>query len=159
MDRNIAIFDSSLGSDNLGDEIIMNAINNEIFTLLPGAQILRIPTHEYPKFKDRFAIRNCKFSLLGGTNLLSSNMENYRQWKISFLDSFLFGKNVVLMGVGWWQYQDPPSKYTKILLRRFLSEKYLHSVRDQYTVDKLNYVNIKNAIKVYLTLQKRFELT
>ena len=58
----------------------------------------------------------------------------------------LFIKNVILMGVGWWQYQKKPNAYTKFLLKKVLHKKMIHSVRDEYTRKMLNSVGINNII-------------
>ena len=52
------------------------------------------------------------------------------------------------MGLGWWQYQQKESLYTKILLNRVLNKELIHSVRDSYTEQKLcnlGYDNVLNT--------------
>jgi polysaccharide pyruvyl transferase WcaK-like protein len=72
-------------------------------------------------------------------------MDVYRQWKISILDALRIRK-AVLFGVGWWQYQESPNFYTKLLLKSALSTKVYHSVRDSYTQKQLNSIGISNVI-------------
>lgn len=76
-------------------------------------------------------------AVVGGTNLLSSNMPWYQQWKIGPLSAQYLRNKVILMGVGWWQYQDEPNAYTTWLLNRVLSKDHVHSVRDDYTMERL----------------------
>lgn len=50
------------------------------------------------------------------------------------------------MGVGWWQYQGKVGAQTKSFLRQILGSGFLHSVRDSYTLSKLEEVGIRNAV-------------
>lgn len=72
-------------------------------------------------------------------------MNIYNQWKINLIDA-LFLKNIILMGVGWWQYQRKPNFYTKYLLKKVLSRNFLHSVRDSQAEEMLKSIGIKNII-------------
>ena len=47
--------------------------------------------------------------------------------------------------MGWWQYQDNPDIYTRAFLKRLLSAEGIHSVRDEYTKQKLSCIGIKNT--------------
>jgi hypothetical protein len=42
----IAVVDTSICGDNLGDEIIMDAVNGIVSELFPDAYIFRVPSHE-----------------------------------------------------------------------------------------------------------------
>ena len=42
-------------------------------------------------------------------------------------------RDLILLAVGWWQYQDGINDYTRLLLGRILHRTRLHSVRDAYT--------------------------
>jgi polysaccharide pyruvyl transferase WcaK-like protein len=146
-----------VSSSNLGDLIIQNAVNRELGALFPGVGILRYSTQKPLDRAQRKHIAACNPAIVGGTNLLSSNMSDiqpgnppganliYRQWKISLLDTFDL-RNLILFGVGWWQYQRPPGPFTRLLLRRILSGKMLHSVRDTYTEAKLRSIGIQNVV-------------
>lgn len=54
--------------------------------------------------------------------------------------------DVILMGVGWWQYQDVPTKYTRAFYRRAMSHKYVHSVRDSYSEQKMKLLGFDNVV-------------
>lgn len=54
--------------------------------------------------------------------------------------------NVVLVGVGWWQYQNKPNLYTRTLLKRILHKEAIHSVRDDYTKRYLESIGINNVV-------------
>jgi polysaccharide pyruvyl transferase WcaK-like protein len=132
-------------SSNLGDLIIQESVQREICGLFEGMKILNLSTHSCIEPEGFKAIRDSLFVFVGGTNLLSSNMRQYRQWKISFVDAFRVRK-AILFGVGWWQYQERPDLYTEILLRSALSNQLLHSVRDSYTQENLKHAGIQNVI-------------
>lgn len=141
----IGLFDTSVCSRNLGDQIIMDAVQNELLEIFEEPFFMNVPTHDYISKESYKVLDISKFKFVGGTNLLSSNMNKYNQWKVNLIDTFKFN-DAILMGVGWWQYQPNPNRYTKFLLKSLLSNKFIHSVRDQYTFDKLNSIGIKNIL-------------
>jgi polysaccharide pyruvyl transferase WcaK-like protein len=143
--RLVLLFDSSVATTNLGDQIIMEAVRSVVVELFPDDYIVTIPTHLYGGRQARKLMRQSTLAIIGGTNLLSSNMFSYRQWKLSLLDAATL-KNAVLLGVGWWQYQSPPSHFSKMLLNMALSKTIVHSVRDHYTVTQLRDAGLKNVI-------------
>jgi hypothetical protein len=132
-------------SSNLGDLIIQEAVNRELKNIFSGCDVMRISTQIPMRQEQIKVIHNCSLIFVGGTNLLSSNMNKYKQWQISIWDSFQI-KNAILLGVGWWQYQPNPDLYTKFILKSALSNKIFHSVRDNYTKLKLESIGIKNVL-------------
>lgn len=136
---------SGAPSANLGDLIIQEAVEREIAGVFGNQEIIRFSTHA-PLEKQYFqAINNCSLTFVGGTNLLSSDMRAYSQWKIGLRAAFQL-RDAILLGVGWWQYQENPTWYTKTIFRAALSSKAVHSVRDNYTKEKLNSIGIQNVI-------------
>ncbi len=143
--KKITIFDTSITSENIGDFIIMDSVVRELKTMFPNDMFFYSLTHDKIS-KPTYRLNSISdYSFIGGTNLLSSNMNKYNQWKINLFDAY-FLKDIVLMGVGWWQYQDKPNFYTRILLKKVLNKRVLHSVRDSYTEKMLNRIGINNVI-------------
>lgn len=142
---NIAILDTSVCTENLGDYIIMDSVRRELYDLFPMHHKITLPTHERINQVGYSIIKDAQFSFIGGTNLLSSNMDKYNQWKVNIKDAFYI-KNILLLGVGWWQYQDKPNVYTKYLFNKILDHTFLHSVRDAYTETKLKEIGLSNVI-------------
>lgn len=148
--KNICLFDPALEnnkggtSSNLGDLIIQDSVSKELRDIFPLSKIYRISTQERLGLKQSVRSVLSDFRFVGGSNLLSSKMNEYNQWRISMCDIPRL-RNVVLMGVGWWQYQEKPNKYTSLLLRNILSKKFFHSVRDRYTLEMLNSIGITNV--------------
>ena len=140
----ITLFDTSICSTNLGDFIIMHSAKEQLEYLMPDATHIHAVTHDKISKPTYHLVNKSKYSFVCGTNLLSSNMHKYNQWKINLYDS-LFLKGLVLMGVGWWQYQNKPNLYTKYLLKTILNKEIFHSVRDSYTENMLRSIGIKNV--------------
>ena len=135
-------------SANLGDLIIQEAVLREIKHLFGDQTIVKISTH-VPLEEEHFQfIQASSIVLIGGTNLLSSQMNQYNQWKIFFRDALRLQKRVVLLGVSWWQYQGRPNLYTSALLHLALSCSRIHSVRDRYTELKLRSMGFWNVINI-----------
>lgn len=139
------MFDTSVASDNLGDFIIMDAVRRETVGLLPDLQRVTLPTHDSIGKYGRRILRRSSLAMVGGTNLLSSHLLAYRQFKLRAMDLPYLGE-VVLAGVGWWQYQAAPDRLSGWLYRKLLSKKFVHSVRDSYTARQLNQVGVSNVL-------------
>jgi polysaccharide pyruvyl transferase WcaK-like protein len=94
------------------------------------------------------SIQNFKKSdyiFFGGTNALTSNINKEKYIGFSILNLIHFNR-LLLLGVGWWQYQDKPNYFTKIFLKRALDSSLLHSVRDSYTQNMLSSIGIDNVL-------------
>lgn len=143
--RTISLLDTSVCSSNLGDKIIIDSVENILNNVFDEPLLIHIQTHDVISRTSYSYMKASDFILLGGTNLLSSNMNSYNQWKVSLWDT-LFVKNIILLGVGWWQYQEKPNLYTKLLYKSIFSKKYIHSVRDGYTEQQLKSIGITNVI-------------
>ncbi|MEJ0000265.1 MAG: hypothetical protein WDO13_14520 [Verrucomicrobiota bacterium] len=85
----IALFDPGIEdnqgtpSSNLGDLIIQEAVHRELHRIFGSAEIVsvstqaRIPERSFPRLKES------RYILVGGTNLLTSFVKQYRQWQIA----------------------------------------------------------------------------
>jgi polysaccharide pyruvyl transferase WcaK-like protein len=142
--KKIAIFDTTISDYNLGNQIIMESVYKHLREIFPNDFFYKLPYMEITRHTIRY-IKESDLIFFGGTNVLTGNMERYKQWGVNFLN-FWFIKDVILMGVGWWQYQGKTSLYTKINLNHCLSKKYFHAVRDSYTEKKLKEIGFKNVL-------------
>ncbi|MGK6350748.1 polysaccharide pyruvyl transferase family protein [Parapedobacter sp. DT-150] len=141
------IFDTSIGTTNLGDHIIMDAVNRIADELFMDDFVINVPTHFSIHPKDLPKLRKYDTGIVGGTNLLKNDTLRKSQWKVGFKDTVVLRHKVVLLGVGWWQYQEKPvSWYAQMMYKTLFSTKYLHAVRDNYTLQKLNEIGIKNVV-------------
>lgn len=135
MDR-IVILDTWVNDTNIGNRVIMEAVTDELRDLFPGAFFYSVPALEFVR-AGRALAREADRVFLAGTNLLSADMRRNSEWRIRLADrSWL--RDVVLVGVGWWQYEDAAvTRYSQALLRGVLREDADHSVRDGYTARRL----------------------
>ncbi len=141
----VAILDPSVGTENLGDAIIYDAVREEIDRLFADPLVIRVSTHEYMWQESRRLLNKASHVFLGGSNLLQPRMEWNTQWKLSPFD-LLHRIDAICLGCGWKYYGRNPTRYTKALYARALSGRYLHSVRDAMTQAQLQKAGVANAI-------------
>jgi hypothetical protein len=143
--KTISILDTDITSSNLGNEIIMESVNDVLNELFFDDFIIRIQCTDLIGKMSKKYIGLSNFSFIGGSNLLTSEMNVYKQIGFKMLDSFKVNE-MILFGVGWWQYQKEPNLFTKIFLKNLLSNKNIHSVRDFYSEQKLKKLGITNVL-------------
>lgn len=143
--KKISVLDTSICSTNLGDQIIMEAVINHIKDIFKNPFIVRIPTHEIISKWSYKLLQDSDYIFTGGTNLLTSNALLFRQWRIGLKDA-LFLKNLILMGVGWCNYQYKPDWYTRCIYKSIFDKEHMHSVRDNYTKAQLSKICLNNVV-------------
>ncbi len=136
--ENIMLLDPSIGSGNVGDEIIAECVRKELAPILRNCFVFTLPTqvssfHWYQVARQSSAIKrysNCKWKFVGGSNLMVKNLvTHYPQWNVNIFNYKPF-KGAILVGVGAGG-GNKTNSYTKYLYRRMLSSEYFHSVRDE----------------------------
>ena len=140
----IVVFDPAYETQNAGDQIISAAAQK-----IPGLglnDVERVTTHRLLNSKERKLVSDADMVILSGTNALSSRMEKFGQWLIDPDLALRMRNKLLLLGVGWWQYQQPPNAYTRVLLRQLLTNKMTHSCRDQYTSDRISALGVNNLM-------------
>ena len=143
--RTITLLDTSVSSTNVGDEIIMEAVRNQLRPVLANDYVNRVASHETMSAKSRRMIAKSDCVIAGGSNLLSSHAGFRSVWKLSPLDAGL-GPKFVMMGVGWYHDQGAPDPYAAWLFRSMFSRDRLHSVRDGYSKKKLEGLGFTNVL-------------
>lgn len=139
----ISVFDTSIAAYNIGNQIIMDAVKTELMELFPDSFLLSLPVEDIKTNARRYNAKS-DITFVGGTNILNGDIRRYRQWDLS-LHNIVMLSNVVLMGCGWFQYENSPiTRYTKWAFHRILSKDYIHSVRDEYTRSKLSSIGINS---------------
>lgn len=137
---NVLLMDTSIGSLNKGDDIIMKCVKHHLLDMVKNDFMLTLPTHVSPfhwyqvaRGSNRVKIySNAKYKFVGGTNLLTMDMlTHFPQWNIN-LFNYKPLKGSILLGVGAGK-GNKVGRYTKTLYRKVLSHKYIHSVRDERT--------------------------
>ena len=143
----IVRFNTSMATCNLGDYIIMYYCNDILRGLYPECNFLDVSTHMLPTREEETLVKETKYKFVCGTNLLTSHIEEGWNWRLP--DGFrakLNYRNVILLGVGWKNYEEKCSEYTRMIYRELLNPSVIHSVRDSYTEKKLKQIGINNVI-------------
>ena len=143
--KKVSILDPSILSYNIGNEIISNSIDNFISEHLNESFVIKLQYTERLRKKSKNHIKNSDLAILAGTNSLSSNMFCLEQFPIQPLDLISIN-NILLCGVGWFQYQNKPNVINSSILKILLRKDMTHSVRDSYTKKMLNSIGINNVV-------------
>lgn len=143
--QRISLLNTSAASNNRGDDVIMAAVRDGLEGLFPGASVLEVTSHQPMGWFHRKEVHNASWTIAGGSSLISSHMWWKPSWALRPLDA-LADLGVVTMGVGWHAYQGPPDPYSAWLIRGVLHKSALHSVRDSYTLKKLNGLGFRNVV-------------
>lgn len=144
--KKIILYDPEISSLNLGDGIISEACKRNLKEVLNDSMSINISTHMPISNYYMKIIGKTDLAFVLGSNLLMPKMNGiFRQWDIKPWNIKRM-KPVILMGVGWHQYSKRTNLYTQLLYKNLLSKEYMHSVRDEYTKNKLNEIGIKNVI-------------
>lgn len=148
--KNVLLLDPSIGSLNLGDEIIMECVGSELSTLIKGYYVLRVPTqlppfHWYQVARNSARVRiysNCQYKFVCGSNLLIKDLlTHFPQWNIN-LFNYQPLKGSVLVGVGAGA-GDKSNRYTQSLYKKLLHSHFYHSVRDERSKQYVESLGLK----------------
>lgn len=142
----LGIIDPTIGTSNLGDLIIYDSVISHLKEIYPNELFTNYPSQLYTSFDTQKLMSEKDLLIVSGTNLLTSNMDKRYQWKIGPNHKLFLKNKVLLMGVGWWQYQSKPNNYTRTLYKTLFSKDHLHSVRDSYTQTMLNQIGLDNVL-------------
>lgn len=150
----VVLLDTKIGSDNIGDDIIMSYCENICNNLFRKSELIHVPTHIYDEQSEHM---QDKLKILCGTNILYKEMEISKQ--LSLPKDMSNMKNVCLLGVGMQELglEKKPSEYTIKLLKLMLNNNFIHSVRDKQTKNFLESIGIKNV--VYTSCPTMWELS
>lgn len=141
--KNIALLDTAMGSENAGDQIIMEACSSIISSLTSRSNLQRIPTHYYdPESEDVFNY----LKILCGTNIIYKHMKGQEQWALpkdlsNYCGTLLFGVGMSDIGI-----DSRPSFYTKRFFKTILDKNLIHSVRDARTEAFFKSIGLQNVL-------------
>lgn len=138
------ILDTAMGSDNCGDQIIMEACMLQLRNKLDVSAMQHVPTHQFPSDSERILLSNSRMKILCGTNILSGYMESYGLWKLG--PDVAPYRNTLLLGVGFDSTVPEFDDYTKRLFQTILSKEGIHSVRDSFSEKMLREMGIQNVL-------------
>lgn len=135
----ITLIDTSIGTDNLGDQIIMDAVNEVIYEIFPDAFVTRVPSHDPLSRRSLSYIRHSDLCIIGGTNIIASP-----GWRLRWFDPLVLS-GAVCLGVTWGALDTAVTFGRRLLIRRLLAANLLHSVRDNYTRILLDKFGIRSV--------------
>lgn len=148
--KKILLLDTSIGTSNIGDFIIMECVRKELAPILNDNFVYNMPTHlpafnTFSVFRNSLAVQNYEnadLKFAGGSNLLVKDLKtHYPQWNIHpYNSSPLNGTILVGVGAGAGEYTN---KYTTKLYRKVLSHDYYHSVRDARSKEYVESLGLK----------------
>lgn len=134
------LLDTSIGTSNVGDNIIMECVEQELAPILANMFVFHMPTHvpafhSYAVWRNSFAVQNyanSDYKFVGGSNILVKNMlTHYPQWNVNIFNCAPLANSICVgVGAGAGEHTDA---YTTHLYRKMLSHSYYHSVRDERT--------------------------
>lgn len=153
---NVILYSPSIATSNVGDRIIYQYCSKAIRKIFPCEALVEFPTQIPTSNKMLNRFKDVEKRFVCGSNLLQSNMffalsrrgiatHAIRQWDISLSTAGKYA-SAILLGCGWQSYSKGINLYTKALWRKVLSKDYIHSVRDNYTLEKLKSIGIDNVI-------------
>lgn len=149
--KKILLFDTSQGTKNLGDFIIMEAINKQMEFLLQNHFVIRYPTHmpilhSYQMLRENEVKKACDeadYKFLCGTNLLAHNLFHITLgWNINLIEAQNY-KGSISIGCGSVPSGKKINAYTKAVYKKALNHEYIHSTRDERTKEFLESLGFK----------------
>ena len=139
----VVILNTSLETDNIGDNIIMHYCNKLLAPLLDGKEVYNIPTHRFLSKEELEYVKSAKVAIVCGTNFLSHNLEVKSIWK--FKSNMLTIPNIILLAVGS-DGIDKANFYSRKAYYSIFNNGFCHSVRDSHTYNLLQSCGVGNVI-------------
>jgi len=139
--KQVLLFDTAIATTNIGDEIIFESVKIGLSRVLDEALVFRLGTHienynafqMYKNWKYKLLCQNADYKFICGTNLLAESVKGrFSQWQLNKYNYPLYSESI-LVGVGKRINYKTIDNYTKKLYCKVLSNKYIHSVRDDET--------------------------
>lgn len=154
--KTLILFDPSIGSLNVGDSIISDSIKEVVTSRFRDFFVCQLPTQTPVSRKIARRFQNAEVKLVLGSNLLQSHMglqlgksglclHSKRQWDTNSVNLKLVS-GAILVGCGWQNYDRSIDRFTNHYWNKILSHEYIHSVRDDYTVEMLSKIGIDNVV-------------
>lgn len=131
--RHVHLIDTSVGSDNIGDEIIVSEIKRHLAPLLSDAYVTSSAGHDGLGLYSRPLAKAADVILLLGTNALRHQYRVGKKyiWHVDRKDIPAIEGKVVLLGVGANRDFEKIERRQLGFLKRVLSVNHAHSVRDE----------------------------
>lgn len=146
--KHIHLLDTAVSSDNVGDEIIVEACKSFINEALGDCYITTSSSHDGAGRYGEELIKSADFVLLLGTNALSATsfLEKGAILKLSRKIINLLENKVLLFGVGANRDFLTIDNRQKEILCKVLTKNLIHSVRDKTAIKLLEECGIQNVM-------------
>lgn len=146
----VVLYEPSIGSDNLGDQIIVDGVKTAMNEFISQSFAVELPTHtpvnwRYLRYLEKYS---SDYKFVCGSNLIVGkiyDLLHLRQWAVPLLSLPWYGP-VILVGVGSQQYNQKINWLTRYVYKFLLRKDMIHSVRDGYTENALKEIGITNVI-------------
>lgn len=145
--KKVILYEPSIGSNNIGDQIIVDGVKAALKNYLEDAFVIEFPTHTPLSNRYLDYIGDADMKIVCGSNIIVNRLNtilHLRQWAVG--NSVGKIGPLVFMGVGSQQYGQKVSFYTQIVYKKMMRQDFLHSVRDSYTEEALKNIGITNVI-------------
>ncbi len=165
--KKLVEFDTAIGTSNLGDEIILRSLEDELEFLFERCFVMKWGTHTknlpfiryiFESQKIQFAY-DADYKIIMGTNLLSRNLiRTQPQWVIGGMDTWLY-QDSILAGVGTTYKKGKVSKYSEKIYKKILRRDFYHSVRDEESkemLESMGFMAINTGCPTLWRLTKEF---
>jgi len=131
--RHVHLLDTSVASDNLGDEIIVSEVRKYVSAHFGDAYISSSSSHDGLGHYGRKLAEDADLVLMLGTNALSAKYQRrgHFVWSVGRRDFEALEGKVVFVGVGASTANQDVHPRQARLLKRLLSPQYKQSVRDE----------------------------
>lgn len=139
------ILNTSIGSDNSGDDIIMHFAKKQLASIFPIAEIEEYPTHGGWVQMDNSKSQYLK--IICGTNAISTKVTV--DCPIAFPKNVSLYRNSILLmaaGLRCMHGRRTISSLSSRILHYALSDQVVHSVRDEKTEAQLKAIGISNVL-------------
>lgn len=145
--KHLTLFDTSIGTANQGDGIIMYFCQLQLKDILRDNYFTyKVPTHLEIGKKTYECNKVSDYSIVCGTNILKTSIITNQGWRLRPWDVFNL-RGLCLMGAGWSSYKEFSFvPYTRWAYHHILAKNMLHSVRDSYTERRMRAIGFDNVI-------------
>lgn len=135
------LLDTSLGTRNAGDAIIMYYAERQLGRLFSLNGIPRLPVHG-GSVRANFPLKG-HIKILCGTNALNTHMNRYHSIALP-MNREAYANSLLLfaVGLGIDANQVDFNSFTSRFLKNILTTDYVHSVRDEHTKEALSKIGI-----------------
>lgn len=149
--KKIVMFDTSYGTQNMGDFIINRAINEEMEDILSQCFVVRYGTHNpILRFSQNFKKNRIKnfcsvadYKFICGTNLIYTSLNHLTPgFNINLYDAKNYS-NSILLGCGMGGADKKVDIRTRAIYKKILSKNYIHSTRDERTKEYVESLGLK----------------